>query len=145
LLPQPGALPQSIAAWEAYERIGSPEGELAIAQCVIYLATAPKSNAAYRAFGAAAKSAKNTGSLAPPKHTLDAPTNLMKDLGYGDGYKYDHDSEDGFSGQNYFPNEMPREEFYRPVDRGFERDIGKRLDYWKKLRERAQTGGERAE
>ncbi|HCH57189.1 MAG TPA: AAA family ATPase [Rhodospirillaceae bacterium] len=141
----PGALPQSIAAWEAYERIGSPEGELAIAQCVIYLATAPKSNAAYRAFGAAAKSAKNTGSLAPPKHTLDAPTNLMKDLGYGDGYKYDHDSEDGFSGQNYFPNEMPREEFYRPVDRGFERDIGKRLDYWKKLRERAQTGGERAE
>lgn len=141
----PGALPQSIAAWEAYERIGSPEGELAIAQCVVYLATAPKSDAAYRAFGAAAKSATNTGSLAPPKHILDAPTNLMKDLGYGDGYKYDHDSEDEFSGQNYFPNKMPREEFYRPVDRGFERDIGKRLDYWKKLRERAQNRGERAE
>ena len=141
----PGALPQSIAAWEAYERIGSPEGELAIAQCVVYLATAPKSDAAYRAFGAAAKSATNTGSLAPPKHILDAPTNLMKDLGYGDGYKYDHDSEDEFSGQNYFPNKMPREEFYRPVDRGSERDIGKRLDYWRKLRERVQNGGGTAE
>ncbi|RZO35032.1 MAG: replication-associated recombination protein A [Rhodospirillaceae bacterium] len=134
----PDALPQSIAAWEAFERIGSPEGELAIAQCVIYLATAPKSNAAYAAFKSSARSAKETGSLSPPKHILNAPTSLMKDLGYGDGYQYDHASEDGFSGQNYFPEGMPREEFYLPVDRGFERDIGKRLEYWKKLRERSQ-------
>ena len=133
----PDALPQSIAAWEAYERIGSPEGELAIAQCVIYLATAPKSNAAYRAYGNAAGVAKKTGSLSPPKHILNAPTGLMKDLGYGDGYRYDHDAEHGFSGQNYFPEDMPREEFYRPVDRGFEREVSKRLDYWKKLRNRA--------
>ena len=134
----PDALPQSIAAWEAYERIGSPEGELAIAQCVIYLATAPKSNAAYAAFKASARSAKTTGSLSPPKHILNAPTGLMKDLGYGDGYQYDHASDEGFSGQNYFPEGMPREEFYQPVDRGFERDIVKRLEYWKKLRARAQ-------
>ncbi|RPG00566.1 MAG: replication-associated recombination protein A [Rhodospirillaceae bacterium TMED63] len=134
----PDALPQSIAAWEAFERIGSPEGELAIAQCVIYLATAPKSNAAYAAFKSSARSAKETGSLSPPKHILNAPTSLMRDLGYGDGYQYDHASEDGFSGQNYFPEGMPREEFYLPVDRGFERDIGKRLEYWKKLRERSQ-------
>ena len=134
----PDALPQSIAAWEAFERIGSPEGELAIAQCVIYLATAPKSNAAYAAFKSSARSAKETGSLSPPKHILNAPTSLMKDLGYGDGYQYDHASEDVFSGQNYFPEGMPREEFYLPVDRGFERDIGKRLEYWKKLRERSQ-------
>ena len=136
----PDALPQSIAAWEAFERIGSPEGELAIAQCVIYLATAPKSNAAYAAFKSSARSAKETGSLSPPKHILNAPTSLMKDLGYGDGYQYDHASEDGFSGQNYFPEGMPREEFYLPVDRGFERDIGKRLEYWKKMRERSQRG-----
>lgn len=137
-LADPDALPQSIAAWEAYERIGSPEGELAIAQCVIYLATAPKSNAAYKAFGAAAGSAKSTGSLSPPKHILNAPTSLMKDLGYGDGYQYDHASDEGFSGQNYFPDDMAREEFYKPVDRGFERDIVKRLAYWKNLRSRAQ-------
>lgn len=134
----PDALPQSIAAWEAFERIGSPEGELAIAQCVIYLATAPKSNAAYAAFKSSARSAKETGSLSPPKRILNAPTSLMKDLGYGDGYQYDHAAEDGFSGQNYFPEGMRREEFYLPVDRGFERDIGKRLEYWKKLRERSQ-------
>ena len=132
-LADPDALPQSIAAWEAYERIGSPEGELAIAQCVIYLATAPKSNAAYKAFGTASGSAKNTGSLSPPKHILNAPTSLMKDLGYGDRYEYDHASEEGFSGQNYFPDDMPREEYYKPVDRGFEREIGKRLTYWKNL------------
>ncbi len=137
----PHALTQSIAAWEAYERIGSPEGELAIAQCVIYLATAPKSNAAYAAFKSSAKSAKETGSLSPPKHILNAPTGLMKDIGYGDGYQYDHATEKGFSGQNYFPENMPREEFYQPVDRGFERDIGKRLEYWKKLRDRVLGEG----
>jgi len=137
----PHALTQSIAAWEAYERIGSPEGELAIAQCVIYLATAPKSNAVYSAFKSSAKSAKEAGSLSPPKHILNAPTGLMKDIGYGDGYQYDHATEKGFSGQNYFPENMPREEFYQPVDRGFERDIGKRLEYWKKLRDRVLGEG----
>lgn len=135
-LADPDALPQSIAAWEAYERIGSPEGELAIAQCVLYLATAPKSNAVYRALSAAKRSAGDTGSLAPPKHILNAPTSLMKDLGYGQGYQYDHSTEEGFSGQDYFPEEMERESFYEPVDRGFERDVRKRLGYWKKLRER---------
>jgi len=137
----PHALTQSIAAWEAYERIGSPEGELAIAQCVIYLATAPKSNAVYSAFKSSAKSAKEAGSLSPPKHILNAPTGLMKDIGYGDGYQYDHATEKGFLGQNYFPENMPREEFYQPVDRGFERDIGKRLEYWKKLRDRVLGEG----
>ena len=138
-LADPNALPQSIAAWEAYERIGSPEGELAIAQCVLYLATAPKSNAAYRALSAAKRAAGETGSLAPPKHILNAPTNLMKDLGYGDGYQYDHNTKDGFSGQNYFPEEMERVYFYEPVDRGFERDVRKRLDYWQKLRDRSSS------
>jgi putative ATPase len=138
-LADPNALPQSIAAWEAYERIGSPEGELAIAQCVVYLATAPKSNAVYRALSAANKSARETGSLAPPKHILNAPTNLMKDLGYGEGYEYDHGTEEGFSGQDYFPEDMTRENFYAPVDRGFEREIRKRLDYWKTLRNRADS------
>ena len=138
-LADPNALTQSIAAWEAYERIGSPEGELAIAQCVLYLATAPKSNGVYRALSAAKQAAGNTGSLAPPKHILNAPTNLMKDLGYGEGYQYDHSTEEGFSGQDYFPEEMDRVEFYEPVDRGFERDIRKRLDYWKKLRDRTTS------
>jgi len=133
-LADPNALPQAIAAWQAYERLGSPEGELALAQCVIYLGTAPKSNAAYRAIGAATKAAKETGSLSPPMHILNAPTDLMKDLGYGDGYQYDHDTKDGFSGQDYFPDEMNRTSFYRPVDRGFEREIKKRLEYWDKLR-----------
>lgn len=135
-LADPQALTQSIAAWEAYERIGSPEGELAIAQCVLYLATAPKSNAVYRALSAANSAAGQTGSLAPPKHILNAPTNLMKDLGYGEGYRYDHNSDEGFSGQDYFPEDMKRVNFYEPVDRGFERDVRKRLDYWNKLRER---------
>lgn len=138
-LADPDALPQSLAAWEAYERIGSPEGELAIAQCVLYLATAPKSNAGYRAFSRAKKSAADTGSLGPPKHILNAPTSLMKDLGYGDGYQYDHNTDEGFSGQNYFPEEMDRENFYQPADRGFERDVKKRLDYWQKLRDRGPT------
>jgi putative ATPase len=131
----PQALVQSLSAWDAYDRLGSPEGELAIAQCVIYLATAPKSNAIYTAVGAAARAAKSMGSLSPPKHILNAPTRLMKELGYGAGYAYDHDEEDGFSGQNYFPDGMERESFYRPVERGFERDIVKRLEYWEKLRD----------
>jgi len=130
----PNALPQMIAAWDAYDRLGSPEGELAIAQAVIYLATAPKSNAGYRAFGAASRAARETGSLMPPKHILNAPTRLMKDLGYADGYAYDHAAEDGFSGQSYFPDDMERRQFYEPVERGFEREIQKRLEYWAKLR-----------
>jgi putative ATPase len=133
-LADPGALTQSIAAWEAYERLGSPEGELAIAQCVIYLGTAPKSNAAYSAFSAAQAAAAETGSLMPPKHILNAPTRLMKELGYSRGYEYDHDAPEAFSGQNYFPDGMARQTFYRPAERGFEREIRKRLDYWSKLR-----------
>ena len=130
----PQALPQCTAAWETYERLGSPEGELALAQALIYLATAPKSNAAYVATKKAMKSAKETGSLMPPAHILNAPTNMMKDMGYGAGYEYDPDSEDGFSGQNYFPDDLPRQNFYNPVERGFEREVQKRLDYWSKLR-----------
>jgi putative ATPase len=135
----PDALTQSIGAWEAYERLGTPEGELAIAQCVIYLATAPKSNAAYRAFSTAQTAAAQTGSLMPPKHILNAPTRLMKRLGYSKGYEYDHDAPEAFSGQNYFPEGIARQTFYRPAERGFEREIRKRLDYWSKLRtERAK-------
>ena len=130
----PQALVQAIAARQAYEMLGSPEGELMIAQSVVYLATAPKSNAQYTAFGAAKRAAKTHGSLMPPKHILNAPTKLMKELGYSKGYDYDHQAEDAFSGQNYFPDEMDREEYYTPVARGFEREIGKRLEYWEKLR-----------
>jgi putative ATPase len=133
-LADPNALTQAIAAWELYTRLGSPEGELGIAQLVIYLGSAPKSNAAYKALGAAKRSARETGSLMPPMHILNAPTRMMKDLGYGAGYVYDPDTESGFSGQNYFPDGMAREEFYQPVDRGFEREIRKRLDYWNRLR-----------
>lgn len=133
-LADPNALSQALAAWEAYERLGSPEGELALVQCVIYLGTAPKSNAAYRAEKSARKAARETGSLMPPMHILNAPTSMMKDMGYGDGYAYDHNEADGFSGQNYFPERMSRARFYHPVDRGFERDIAKRLAYWDKLR-----------
>ncbi|NKB59206.1 MAG: AAA family ATPase [Alphaproteobacteria bacterium] len=133
-LAEPQAAVQALTAWEAFERIGSPEGELSLAQAVIYLATAPKSNAAYRAYGAARRSAKETGSLMPPKHILNAPTNLMKDLGYGAGYSYDHDAPEAFSGQNYFPETMERDLFYQPVERGFERELRKRLDYWTRLR-----------
>jgi putative ATPase len=140
-LADPNAALQALAAWETYERIGSPEGELALAHLVIYLGTAPKSNAAYAAHGAAMRAAKETGSLSPPKHILNAPTRLMKDLGYGAGYEYDHKAEDAFSGQNYFPDEMPRERFYSPVDRGFEREIAKRLAYWQKLRDERQKPG----
>jgi putative ATPase len=130
----PNALPQALAGWETYERLGSPEGELAIAQVVVYLGTAPKSNAVYTAFGQARAAAKNTGSLMPPAHILNAPTKLMKQLGYGAGYEYDHSAEDAFSGQNYFPEGMERIEFYRPRDRGFEREIARRLEYWAELR-----------
>ena len=133
-LAEPEALSHAISAWQSYERLGTPEGELAVAALTLYLATAPKSNAAYAAFKAAMRAAKETGSLMPPKHILNAPTGLMKDLGYGDGYVYDHDTEDGFSGQNCFPEEMQREAFYNPVERGFERDIKKRLDWWDKIR-----------
>ena len=136
----PQALPQSIAAWEAFDRLGSPEGELAVAQCVIYLATAPKSNAAYKAEKSAKKSARETGSLMPPKHILNAPTKLMSELGYGDGYAYDHDAEDGFSGHNYFPDEMQRSRLYNPEGKGFEREIVKRLEYWDKLRREKGRG-----
>ncbi len=126
-LADPSAQRLCLDAWATYERLGSPEGELALAQAVIYLALAPKSNAAYRAFGAAMQAAGETGSLLPPKHILNAPTRLMKAEGYGAGYVYDHDTESGFSGQNYFPDGMDREGFYQPVGRGFERDLKERL------------------
>ncbi|HVG81009.1 MAG TPA: replication-associated recombination protein A, partial [Methylomirabilota bacterium] len=145
-LADPDALHQALAAWDTYERLGSPEGELALAQCVIYLGTAPKSNAGYMAFGSAMRAAKETGSLMPPKHILNAPTRLMKQLGYGKGYAYDHDTAEGFSGQDYFPEEMERRRFYEPVERGFEREIRKRLEYWDRLRSeklrRGEGGGE---
>lgn len=135
-LADPQALIQTLAGVEAYERLGSPEGELALVQALVYLATAPKSNAIYRAYPQALKEARTSGSLMPPKHILNAPTGLMKKEGYGEGYIYDHDTPEGFSGQDYFPEEMGRKTFYEPVERGFERDIQKRLSYWKKLRER---------
>ena len=133
-LADPQALVICNAAKDAYDFLGSPEGELAIAQAVIYLATAPKSNAAYKAFGTAMRTAKEAGSLLPPKHILNAPTKLMKSEGYGGGYQYDHDVPDAFSGQDYFPEALGRQTFYNPPDRGFEREIRKRLDYWAKLR-----------
>jgi putative ATPase len=133
-LADPQAVTQALAAKDVVDFLGSPEGDLALAQCVIYLATAPKSNAAYVAFNAARASAKETGSVSPPAHILNAPTRLMKDLGYGKGYVYDPDTKDGFSGQDYFPDEMDRQDFYQPFERGFEREILKRLTYWQKLR-----------
>ena len=133
-LADPQALQLAIAAWDAYERLGSPEGELAIIELVIYLGTAPKSNAAYKAMLSAQRAARQYSSLTPPKHILNAPTGLMKDLGYGRDYHYDHDDPDGFSGQNYFPEKMGRQRFYYPVERGFERDISRRLAYWERLR-----------
>ena len=135
-LADPQALTQAIAAWEAYDRLGSPEGELAIAQAVIYVATAPKSTAAYRAFGEAKRAAQDSGSLMPPMHAVNAPTKLMRELGYSEGYVYDPDTKEGFSGLNCFPDDLPRQTFYRPLERGFEREIMKRLDYWNKLRQR---------
>jgi len=139
-LADPQALGVCNAAWDAYLRLGSPEGELALAQALVYLATAPKSNAVYMAYKASVRAAKETGSLMPPKHIMNAPTNLMKDQGYGDGYIYDPDTPEGFSGQDYFPEEMGRTEFYHPVERGFEREIQKRLDYWAKLRAEKAKG-----
>ncbi len=134
-LADPHALPHTLAAWQAYERLGSPEGELSLAQAVIYLATAPKSNAAYTALGSAKRLAAESGSLAPPKHILNAPTQLMKDMDYGKNYAYDHDTREGFSGQNYFPDGMERPSLYAPRGKGFEAEIKKRLEYWDKLRE----------
>ncbi len=133
-LADPNALQFAISAWDAYERLGSPEGDLAIAQLIVYLGTAPKSNSIETAWPKALKAAKETGSLNPPPHILNAPTRLMKDLGYGKEYQYDHDTADGFSGQNYFPDGMARRQFYQPVERGFEREIKKRLEYWDRLR-----------
>ncbi|MDD9742158.1 MULTISPECIES: replication-associated recombination protein A [Marinovum] len=139
-LADPQAQAVCLQSWETFERLGSPEGELAIAQALVYLALAPKSNAAYVAYKAARKEAKRTGSEPPPKHILNAPTRLMKEQGYGDGYAYDHDAEDGFSGQNYFPETMKRPVMYLPVERGFERELKKRVDYFAKLRSKRDEG-----
>jgi putative ATPase len=139
-LADPQAVVQAIAAKDVYDFLGSPEGEIALVQCVLYLASAPKSNAVYKAHGAAMRSAGEHGSLMPPAHILNAPTKLMKNLGYGKGYEYDHEAEEGFSGQNYFPDGMERQHFYSPKETGFEREIAKRLDYWAKLR--AKRAGE---
>lgn len=133
-LADPHALVQANAARDAYQMLGSPEGELALAQTVVYLATAPKSNGVYMAYKAAVRSAKTSGSLLPPKHILNAPTKFMKSEGYGDGYQYDHDAPDSFSGQDYFPEDLGRQTYYDPPERGFERELRKRLDYWAKLR-----------
>ena len=130
--PQANAI--CISAWETYERLGSPEGELAIAEALVYLALAPKSNGVYVAYKAARRHAAESGSAPPPKHILNAPTQMMKEQGYGAGYAYDHDAEDGFSGQNYFPDDMKRPVFYQPPERGFERELRKRIDYFAKLR-----------
>jgi putative ATPase len=134
----PHAVQQALAAWDVYERLGSPEGELAIAQAVVYLATAPKSIAVYHGFGAAQRSARQTGSLTPPAHILNAPTRLMKDIGYGKDYQYDPDSPDGFSGADYFPDGMARETFYRPTENGHEAPLRRRLEQWAALRAQRQ-------
>ena len=138
-LADPQAQQVCLEGWQTYERLGSPEGELALAQAVVYLALAPKSNAVYVAYKAARASARDTGSLPPPKHIRNAPTRLMKDIGYGAGYAYDHDAEDGFSGQNYFPDDMKRPIYYLPPERGFERELKKRIDYFAKLRVKRQA------
>ncbi len=135
-LADPQAQAFCIDAWNTYERLGSPEGELALAQAVIYLALAPKSNAGYTAYKAAREAARRTGSEPPPKHILNAPTRLMKEQGYGEGYSYDHDAEDAFSGQNYFPETMKRPVLYQPVERGFERELKKRTDWFARLRDK---------
>ncbi len=137
-LADPQAQAVCLDSWQTYERLGSPEGELALAQAVVYLALAPKSNAVYTAYKAARAAARDTGSLPPPKHILNAPTKLMKDIGYGTGYAYDHDAEDGFSGQDYFPEGMKRPVWYLPPERGFERELKKRIDYFAKLRGKRQ-------
>ena len=139
-LADPQAEAICLDGWQTYERLGSPEGELALAQAVVYLALAPKSNAVYTAYKAARAAARETGSLMPPKHILNAPTRMMKDQGYGAGYAYDHDAEDGFSGQNYFPEGMKRPVWYLPPERGFERELKKRVEYFAKLRSKRQDG-----
>jgi putative ATPase len=139
-LADPQALVVANAAKDAYDFLGSPEGELAIAQAVVYVATAPKSNALYTAFKAASALAKTAGSLTPPKTILNAPTRLMRSEGYGADYEYDHDSPDAFSGQNYWPEAIGRQKFYEPVERGFEREIRKRLEYWARLRKERGRG-----
>lgn len=133
-LAEPEALDHAVAAWQAFERIGMPEGELVIAQLVVYLAICPKSNSVYKAYPLAKKKALQTANLMPPKHILNAPTKLMKDMGYSDGYVYDHDTLEGLSGQNYFPDETKREKFFFPIERGFEREIVKRINYFEKIR-----------
>ena len=131
----PQAMQQTLTAWDVYERLGSPEGELALAQAVVHLATAPKSIAVYRGFEAARRRARETGSLMPPRHILNAPTRLMKDLGYGEDYEYDPDTPEGFSRADYFPDEMSRETFYRPTRNGYEQQVGRQLARWARLRE----------
>ena len=140
-LADPAAQRHCLDAWALYERLGSPEGELALAQAVIYLALAPKSNAGYVAYKAARDLARRSGSQMPPAHILNAPTSLMKDQGYGAGYQYDHDAEDGFSGQNYFPDGMKRPVFYLPVERGYERDLKKRVEWFAGLRQKRRPEG----
>ena len=140
-LADPNGAVITLNAWQTYERLGSPEGELALANALVYLANAPKSNAVYNALKKANQSAASSGSLQPPKIILNAPTKMMKNLGYGDGYLYDHDQPNGFSGQNYFPDQMMREEFYHPGERGFEREMSKRLTYFKGLRKKRQNQG----
>ena len=142
-LADPMALQLAIAAWESYDRLGTPEGELAIAELIIYLGTAPKSNATETAWYAAKKAAKENASLTPPAHILNAPTKMMKELGYGKGYIYDHDTPEGFSGQNYFPEAMGRKKFYKPFERGFEREITRRLAYWDNLREKKNASSDK--
>ena len=138
-LADPQAQSICLHAWQSFERLGSPEGELALAQAVLYLSLAPKSNASYKGFNLSLDLVKKTGSEPPPKHILNAPTDLMKDQGYGAGYEYDHDSEDGFSGQNYFPEKIDRLSAYKPVERGFERELKKRISYFKNLREKRKS------
>ncbi len=141
-LADPNATQQALTAWQTYDRLGSPEGDLAISYLVIYLATAPKSNTAYVAHNTAREVAKVTGSMSPPKHIINAPTKMMADLGFNQGYVYDPDTKEGFSGQNYFPEQMQRMNFYKPIERGFEREIKKRLDYWDGLRKKKNANTE---
>ncbi|WP_426497269.1 hypothetical protein [Streptomyces sp. D54] len=139
-LADPHAIQQALAAWHVYERLGSPEGEPAIAQAAVYLATAPKSIAVYRGFDAAHRSARRTGSLMPPAHILNAPTRLMKDLGYGKDHQYDPDTTDGFSGADYFPDDMNHETYYQPTRNGYEAEVSERLRHWDTLRARPHSG-----